>query len=147
VKPDPQLVLNHLAGVMLQTIAPQAPGYLSGLAGMSGMALAMLAQEWDRAAHRRAEENRAIRALFRQAETVRLDPALAQELRGLAGGADEDLRVSALEAENVRLRRALIRLQAAVEAQDEPAARALNAAIWAELALSTERRREPSAPF
>jgi hypothetical protein len=148
MKPDPQLVLGHLAGMLLQEVAPrQQTGYLSGLVGMSGMALAMLTEEWDRAAQRLAEENRAIRVLFRHAETVRLDEALARELRALAGGEDENLRISVLEATNGSLRAALIRLHAAVEIGEDAASRALNAAIWDELRVSTERRRQPSAPF
>lgn len=148
MKPDPQTVLAHLSGLLLQTIAPAAqPAYLSGTIAMSGMALAMLVEEWDRAAYRLADENRAIRALFRQAETATLDADLARELRALAGGEDDDLHISALEAGNNRLREALIRLHAAVESADDDASKALDAAIWAELTLSTERRRQAGAPF
>jgi hypothetical protein len=148
MKPDPDAVLGHLAGLMLQTIAPQVqPAYLAGTIGVSGLLLAMLAEEWDRAAQRLVEENRAIRALFRQAEAVAVDGLLAGELRALAGGEDDDLRLSALEAANAGLRAALTRLHAAVEIRAEAAAQALNAAIWTELSASTERRRLASAPF
>lgn len=148
MKPDPNLVLGHLAGMMLQQVAPQAqPSYLAGTIAMSGMLMGMLAEEWDRAADRLARENRAIRALFRQAERIALDPTLAHDLRALAGGEDDDLRVSALEAANGGLRAALIRLQAAIEDRTDAASRALNDAIWAELSASTQRRALASDMF
>jgi hypothetical protein len=148
MKPDPDAVLGYLAGMMVQSIAPQVqPAYLAGAIGMSGMLLGMLVEEWDRAADRLARENRAIRTLFRQAERVSLDQDLAQELRALAGGEDDDLRVSALESANTGLRAALIRLQAAIEDQAEATARALNDAIWAELSASTRRRALASDMF
>jgi len=148
MKPDPQAVLGQLAGLMLQTIAPQVqPAYLAGTIGMSGLLLAMLTQEWDRAAERLVGENRAIRALFRQAEAVALDTGLSEALRALAGGEDDDLRLSALEAANGTLRAALIDLHAAVEARKDARSQALNDAIWAELSLSTTRRAFTGAPF
>lgn len=148
MKPDPDVVLGYLAGLMAQTIAPQVqPPYLAGAIGMSGMLLGMASQEWDRAADRLVRENRAVRALFRQAERVSLDAGLAQELRALAGGDDDDLRVSALESANTALRAALIRLQAAVETGLDAASRALNDAIWAELSASTRRRAFASDVF
>ncbi|MDR3512825.1 MAG: hypothetical protein P4L73_14410 [Caulobacteraceae bacterium] len=148
MKPDPDAVLGYLAGLMVQTIAPQVqPQYLAGVIGMSGMLLGMAAQEWDRAADRLVKENRAIRGLFRQAERVGLDADLAQEVRALAGGQDDDLRISALESVNTGLRAALISLHAAVETRTDAASRALNDAIWAELSASTSRRAYTGSPF
>lgn len=148
MKPDPNLVLGHLAGLMLQQLAPQVqPSYLAGTIGMSGMLMGMMAEEWDRAADRLARENRAIRGLFRQAERISLDAALAQDLRALAGGEDDDLRISALDAANAGLRAGLIRLQAAVEGRTDAASKALNDAIWAELSASTQRRALASDVF
>jgi hypothetical protein len=146
--PDARSVLGYLTELLLASVAPRAqPPYLAGTIGMVGAALAVLTEEWDRAASRLVEENRAIRALFRRAETVNLDGVLAGELRALAGGEDDDLRISALEAANAGLRAALIQLHAAVEAGGDAASQALNEAIWAELSLSTERRRLAGAPF
>jgi len=148
MKPDPQAVLGYLTQSLLTEVAPKAqPPYLAGTIGMIGTALAVLTEEWDRAASRFVEENRAIRALFRRAETLSLDAALASELRALAGGDDEDLRISALDAGNGVLRRALIRLQTAIETRDDAASKALNDAIWAELVQSTERRKLTGSPF
>ena len=71
------------------------------------------------------EENRAIRALT--GET----------------GQDDNLRLSALQVENDRLRLALIALQTRAEADGDDD---LQARIWAELIASTERRRISTAP-
>jgi hypothetical protein len=148
MKPDPKAALAYMTELLLLDVAPRAqPAYLAGTIGMVGTALAVLTEEWDRAASRLVEENRAIRGLFRQAEAVTLDAALAEDLRALAGGEDDDLRVSALDRANDALRAALIRLHVAVEGGADPAARALNKAIWVELSASTERRRQASAPF
>ena len=148
MKPDPHAVLGFLTELLMVEVAPKAqPPYLGGTIGMVGTALAVLTEEWDRAASRLVEENRAIRALFRRAERVRLDPLLADELRALAGTEDDDLRISALDRGNTGLRAALIRLQIAVETPEDEASKALNEAIWAELSASTERRRQASAPF
>jgi hypothetical protein len=148
MKPDPQAVLGYLTELLMVTVAPNAqPPYLGGTIGMVGTALAVLTEEWDRAASRLVEENRAIRALFRRAERVRLDPFLADELRALAGGEDDDLHISSLDCANTGLRAALIRLHSSVEAAGDDASKALNEAIWAELTASTVRRRQASAPF
>ena len=52
-----------------------------------------------------------------------------------------DYRLSSLQAENDALRRGLVALHAAVEANLAPEAAALNERIWAELVESTRRRQ------
>ena len=148
MKPDVDAVLAQTAQVMLQSYAPQATNsYLTSQIAMSAMLLSAAVEEWDRAAQRRVEENRAIRDLFRGASSLGLDAGLAGRLAGLAAADDADLRISALEAGNAALRAALIDLHAAVEGRADPAARALNDAIWRELSASTERRRSAAAGF
>jgi len=142
VKPDENLVLADFAARFAGEIAPQVqPAYLAAAIGMSAGILGMIAEDWDRSASRRVEENRAVRGLFRDAAGLGLEAGLAARLAALAEGNDDDLRLSALEAGNEVLRAALIELHAAVEAMDGAAATALNDAIWRELAASTERRR------
>lgn len=142
MKPDVTDVLMDLAQRLAGEIAPQVqPAYLAGTLGMTAGLLSAVREEFDRAAQRRVEENGVIRGLFAKAEGLALDPALAERLARLAMTRDDDLRVSALDAGNALLRAALIDLHAAVEALDGPRAEALNTAIWAELAASTDRRR------
>jgi hypothetical protein len=119
-------VMAELAGLLLRNAAPGVPEpeRASDLS-LSAMLLVVAGEMWDRAAAILVEENRAIRALL--GET----------------GDDGDLRISALSAENDRLRAALIEAHAMAEAAGDTAR---EAAIWAELAASTERRKLSMAP-
>jgi hypothetical protein len=119
-------VLFELAGLLMKNAAPDIPPpeRASDLS-LSAMLLMVAAETWDRQAAVLVEENRALRALL--GET----------------GEDADLRISALSAENERLRAALIVAHAAAEAAGDAAR---EAAIWAELVASTERRKLSMAP-
>jgi hypothetical protein len=140
VKPDIPAVLAELAGLVARNAAPDLdPAERAGALGLSAALLGMAAEAWDGAAQRLVEENRALRALLSDAgDRAGADAALA-------GAEDDDLRISVLSAANARLRAGLIALQAAVEAEDSPEARALESRIWEELRLSTERRHMSSA--
>jgi hypothetical protein len=140
VKPDIPAVLAELAGLVARNAAPDLdPAERAGALSLSAALLGMAAEAWDGAAQRLVEENRALRALLSDAGDRKGRDA------ALAGAEDEDLRISVLSAANARLRAGLIALQAAVEAEDSPEARALESRIWQELRLSTERRRMSSA--
>lgn len=140
MKPDIPAVLAELAGLVARNAAPDLdPAERAGALSLSAALLGMAAEAWDGAAQRLVEENRALRALLSDAGDRKGRDA------ALAGAEDEDLRISVLSAANARLRAGLIALQAAVEAEDSPEARALESRIWQELRLSTERRRMSSA--
>lgn len=125
MKPDVPAVLVEMAGLVARNAAPDIPpAERAGALGLTAALLGFAAEAWDGAAHNLVQENRAIRALL-----------------GLQG-ADEDLRISVLSAENARLRTALIARHVEVEGKDPLA----EAAIWAELVASTERRRVAGAP-
>ncbi len=148
MKPDIDAVLAQTVQAMLQDFALRAAvPYTASQIGMSAFVMSMAIEDLDRAASRRVEENRAIRDLFRRAADLTLEAGLSGRLAALAAGDDADLRISALEAGNGSLRAALIDLQTAVEGRTDAAGLALNDAIWAELAASTERRRFASANF
>jgi hypothetical protein len=120
MNPEVPAVLLQLAAVIGRNAAPGVPEpeRASDL-GITALLLAIAAEVWDGAAAKLVDENRALRDLLGEV------------------GADEDLRLSALKAANDRLRTKLIEAHvAAEEAGDE----ARQAAIWAELARSTERR-------
>lgn len=140
-------VLADLAGLVIRNASPDVdPADRGSALGLSAMLLGIAAQEWDRAAARLVGENRAIRELLSEAPDALGEGALADRLRGLSTGQDEDLRISALEAANATLRAALIDFHAAVEAAEGEPARRIEAAIWAELRASTERRLIAGAP-
>ena len=124
--PQVPAVLAELSGLLIKNAQPGVPeAERASDLGLSAMLLAVTAEIWDRQAAILVDENRAIRALLGQA------------------GDDADLRLSVLEAENNRLRAALIDAQAAAEAAGDTARQD---AIWAELVASTERRKLASAP-
>ena len=126
MNPPVPAVLAELAGLMIKNAAPGVPEpeRASDL-GLSAALLGVAAEIWDRQAHVLVEENRALRTLLGEV------------------GADADLHLSALQAENNRLRAALIEAHAAAEAAGDAERQA---AIWAELVTATERRKLSTAP-
>jgi hypothetical protein len=142
VKPDPQRVLEQTTQHLLVELLPHVqPRYRQTGVGMLGALLIAVREEFDRAAARRVEENAALRALFARAASVITDAALAARLRDAAAARDASLLVPALDASNSALRELLIALHGHVESLATPAARELDAAIWRELAESTQRRK------
>jgi multidrug efflux pump subunit AcrA (membrane-fusion protein) len=124
--PSAPAVLSELAALLVRCAQPGAPEpERAGALGLSAMLLTIAAEVWDRSAAVLVEENRAFRALLGEVDE------------------DRDLRVSALQAENNRLRARLIAAHA--EAEDRADA-AREAAIWSELARSTERRKLSTSP-
>ena len=141
MKPDIPAVLTELAGLVARKAAPDVhPADRAGALGLSAALLGLAAQAWDGAAQNLVTENRAIRVILAGGG------AFAPDVLALATGSDVDLRISALSVENARLRAALIALQIAVEGGDSAEAKALDAAIWAELVASTERRLVAGSP-
>ena len=119
--PDVPSVLSELAQLLMRNAVPGVPDAERASAlGLSAMLLGLSAEVWDSAAHNLVAETRALRTLL-----------------GLAGQ-DDDLRLSALRAENDRLRALLITAQIEAEASGDTARQE---AIWAELRASTERRK------
>lgn len=121
MNPEVPAVLMQLAAVVGRSAMPDVPpAERASDLGLTAMLLAIAAEVWDGAAHRLVAENRALRAL--------LD----------LSGSDDDLRLSALKPENDRLRALLIEAHVAAEQAGDTARQA---AIWAELVESTERRK------
>lgn len=148
MKPDLQVALQKLSQTLLTQIAPAVGvDYLQRNTALAAIMLQVVAEEWDRAAARRVEENAAMRKLFGEARAVVADASLGQLLAEEAAGADAILRIAALDAANKRLRALLIDLHAHVETLATPEARRVEDAIWAELRRSTERRAILLAPF
>lgn len=121
MNPAVPAVLMQLAAIVGRNAAPEVPeAERASDLGLSAMLLMLAAEVWDGAAHSLVEENRALRIL--------LDDS----------GDDQDLRISALKAENDRLRARLIEAQIAAETAGDAAREAL---IWSELRATTERRK------
>ena len=119
--PQVPSVLAEMAQLLVRNAAPDvAPGERGNALTLAAAVLGVAAEVWDTAAENLAQENRALAAL--------LDDAASEA----------SLRLSALRAENARLRRLLIAAHVAAEAAGD---RAREDAIWAELIASTERRK------
>ena len=125
MKPNVTDVLMELSGLVARNAAPEIPpSDRAGALGLTAALLAIAGRHWDEAAHNLVIENREIRNLL-----------------GLEGQ-DEDLRISTLSRENAQLRAQLIDRHLAVEGKDAET----EAAIWAELVASTERRLTLGSP-
>ena len=147
MKPDPSHALERMMQALMGEIAPAVePAYRKSSVTVQAMVALCIRDEIDRAAARRVEENRALRELFAEAGPVVADAALRERLAAAARGAEASLLVPELEAGNRALRSLLIELHAHVEGLAGDAARRIEAAIWRELAASTERRKLALGP-
>ncbi len=142
MKPDAPRVFYGIIASTMRDIAPEMrTPFGQQSVGLLSMLLALAAQDYDGAAARLVEENSAVTELLARARTVAADPDLHQRIdAALDEPPAHDLRVSALQKENDRLRSLLIDVHAEVEAMPGEAARAMNEAIWDEIRESTRRR-------
>jgi hypothetical protein len=125
--PSVPAVLAELAALLARLAEPDVPDAERAPAlRMSAGILAMAIEGWDSAADNLVAENRAIAGL--------LDRTVDES----------SLRLSALAAENARLRQALISAHVAAEQSGD---QARQDAIWAELAAGTMRRTLTNCPF
>lgn len=147
MKPYLTDVLPAAAKDLASFIPQLQPAYLRGRIGAVASILAVISEDLDRAVPRRLEENRAFRALFGRAAPEITDAALAARVKAIAAETGDDLHLSALDADNDRLRAVLIELHVHVEAREDATARELNEAIWRLLKESTERRKRAFANF
>ena len=148
MRPEISRVFQTFAMDLMVRVIPEiGSAYHQGTIGMMAAMLLIAADEWDRGASRRVEENARLRELFGAAAAVVKDAALSDRIVALAATRDGDLRISALEKNNCDLRAALIDLHAHVEGLEGGRARRVEDEIWRELAKSTERRLLSAGPF
>ncbi len=140
--PEVPTVLGGLARIIAADLGAEVRSAYAGLTvQLTSVLLMMIAQEFDRAAARLAEENQALVNLFRDAADQVPDAPLQAELRAAAAEAPvPSLFVSELRRRNRQLRALLIRLHERVESLEGDSARVLEEKIWAELIASTRRR-------
>ncbi len=148
MKPDIERFIDVAAMYLITQLAPSLESkYDQSNVATLGALLTVLREEYDRAAARRVDENRALRRLFTDAVPAVGDTALRAKIEHAAASEDTSFLISELERTNSALRALLIELHAHVEQLATPDARRIETAIWAELAKSTERRRLMLAPF
>ena len=142
MKPDPAKVVETVSMMLIMEFVPQlSTSYAQQALSGAATILAVAREEMDRAAARRIVENAALRRLFAAARPVVTDSDLAASLEEAAAGEEASFLVSDLDRSNQALRGLLLRLHAHVEELPGEAARRIEAAIWDELRVSTERRR------
>jgi hypothetical protein len=147
MRPEIPSVFATFAADLVMRVAPAiTPAYHQGTISMIATMLAIAAEEWDRAASRRVEENQRLRELFQASLPIAGDD-LRSKLESLIETRDDDLRISSLTATNSALRAALIELHEFVETKESAEARKIEDRIWKELLESTERRRLSFAQF
>ena len=142
MKPEVTTVMHGYVGTLFGSILPALNSeYSMGDTGLMAMSFMMMAQEFDRAADIRLQENEDMRALFAHAAEEIGNEALAKWLREAASGADTSLRVSALTKANDELKALLITLHEHVEASSAHWAPELEMRIWSVLCAGVERRK------
>jgi hypothetical protein len=110
--PSVQQLLMGVMGTLTSPLPPEAgPDYNASRTGMLGSLAMLCAQEADRAVPIRGAENAAIHAL--------LSAASARYPGAAPGALGDDLTVSGLDRINADLRRKLIGLHVAAEAEND----------------------------
>jgi hypothetical protein len=117
-----EMLVGGAQALMLPAQAESTGDYTAGMVGVVAILCVLAAQEAESAACRQSVQNREMRALLGE----------------VPGGPDEDLRLSALEAEGDRLRGVLMARHVSAEDCGD---RALEASILALLYRHAEARR------
>lgn len=139
--PEPTQALHIIMGTLMMEIAPNMrDDYRQANVNLLAFAMMVIAQEYDRAAAVRVEENREMRRLFGHAAKSVADAQLRSRLTAAAAGSDDDLRISQLTAANGELRKLLIELHAAVEEDGAPDGAELARSIWSLLRSAADKR-------
>lgn len=141
MRPDPATVLGAIAAAIAAEIPNTPTPFGQQTLGIAAGLAVMLAQDVDRAPARLVEECRTTAAILRDALPLLGGDELAGRIEdALAHDVLSDLRISALQAEDDRLRVLLVEVHARVETLPGEAAVAINDRIWDELRESTRRR-------
>lgn len=130
------LATSLIAGDVIETRTHYEQSSSAGL----GMLVMQLSGQLEVATEWLVEENATLREIFRNAASIVAEPDLRDEIAAAGHGFAEGLRFSELRCANDMLRELLIELHAHVEGLEGADARALDAAIWAELDRSVQRR-------
>jgi len=141
MKPDVDVVLRMVATKLLSEIAPSlGDAYVRSNLEVAAALLIVAAEDYDRAAHVRVEENRAMRSLFRETAADVADDALRGKLTAASQTEDTSFRIRDLDAANGELRSLLIELHAYAETRGDEWGAATRRAVWRELSAGADRR-------
>jgi hypothetical protein len=107
---------------------------------LSAILMLVVSEEFDRAAHRRIEENRALRRIFAESLSVIKDDELKNRVKKASEKTEDDYHISILDELNCELQEVFIELHTHIEALEGEGARSIHEAIWTELENWTKRR-------
>ncbi|MEX2079991.1 MAG: hypothetical protein WEC33_00100 [Dehalococcoidia bacterium] len=146
MKPEAPRVLQGIMLTLFTQVLPEVDSpHGQQTVQLAGGLLNIVGQEFDRAADRLVFERSALKSLFERALPVVRQAELRAKLEAaIAAVPEPSLRIQALQKQNDGLRGLLIELHAAMEEDERPDARAVEAAIWDELRESTRRRHVES---
>ncbi len=108
--------------------------------GLTALILGVISEEFERVAHRRIEENREMRKIFKKAVSVVKNEDLKSRLKDASEKTEVDFHTSALDKLNCELQEVFIDLHAHVEELEGPEARDMEETIWQELEKRVHRR-------
>jgi hypothetical protein len=108
--------------------------------GLTALILGVISEEFERVAHRRIEENREMRRIFKNAVSVATDMDLKKRLAEASEKTEVDFHTSALDQLNCELQKVLIDLHAHMEDIEGAEARDMEETIWQELEKRVQRR-------
>lgn len=141
MKPNPDKVLLGVVAAISQHLSPELNSpFAHTTVGLSQSLLMILARESDGLIDRLINETNACAAIVRDALPLLDDTRRSEAQTAIADLSPADYRLSTIQGLNDRVRRALIDVHAAVEAQSSAEAMAMNDRIWQELMVSTLRR-------
>lgn len=141
MRPQGDKILNIVAMTLGGTFLPLLETeYAQSQMGLTMTLLGMVAQEFDRAAHRRIEENRELIKIFSTAVTHVKDENLKKRLQAAIKKSTNDYTVTALDKLNCELLEILIDLHAHIEVLEDEDVRKIEGAIWDELEKQVNRR-------
>lgn len=133
--------VGHIASRLVADLMPRASdAYMATDLAYLSLLLAMVAQDYDRAADVFVMEEREIVAILRDAFPHLKDEALRARIGTALDAAPKSLRVSELTARSDTLLRLLIDVHAEVECADAQWASELNNRIWRFLEAYAARR-------
>ncbi len=140
MKPD----VGHALFTSIQTLttetAPYFEGdYHGGTVSSIAVLMALLGEEYDRAADVRLKSNNEIRELFAKTCIHLTDHELTPQLRSCSEQAEDSLRISELDRNGTVLKNLLIELHELIETLSENWAADINRDIWALLGRDARR--------
>ena len=140
MRPWPALILERVAELLSEP-ANLAEPYARAQLLRAPMLIRACVSAQTNAIPRMHEEIDALRSLFSRALSWIDEPALHESLRNEIDAPPAALDMASLETRRDVMRTLLIRLHAWVDQHENSELAAIRSEIWAELRMSTERRR------